>query len=185
MTEYNVTKKPLIEHQECVAEAGVVVFATACGQTLQSCENCEDFGNDRVVTGVISIVGDVEWSIFLVLPEATAIALVVKFAGFEVPFDSDDMGDAVGELTNILAGEVKRKLDAKGVKANITLPSIFRSEGLDLLVQRHTSVTKTCFVCEGGKLWTGVICSKEGGFASGASEWADKTKRSEKKVLER
>ena len=39
------------------------------------------------------------------LPRQTASNLVLAFAGCEIDFDSPDMGDAVGELANILAGD--------------------------------------------------------------------------------
>lgn len=160
------TKASPLEHRECVGEAAVEIFGTACGMQLQRCEDNEDLGSDGAVIGVISLVGDVDWSVFLGLPKVTAVVLAVKFAGFEIPFDSDDMGDAVGELTNILAGEVKRRLEQKSVPAMISLPSVIRAESLHMLVQRGTSVVKTCFACGAGKLWTGVVCSKEGGFVA-------------------
>jgi CheY-specific phosphatase CheX len=160
------TTETSADHRECVAQAAVSVLGDACGQTLESCEDEPGAYNDGAVIGVISIVGGVEWSIFLGLPRATAVALTETFAGFPIPFDSEDMGDAVGELTNILAGDVKRRLEGKSVEAAISLPSVVRAESLQVLVQRGTSVTKTCFACAAGKLWTGVVSSKEGGFVA-------------------
>jgi len=159
-------KASTFEHLQCVGEAAVEILGAACGMEFQPHEDKEDLTSDGVVIGVISIMGDVEWSIFLGLLKATAITLAAKFADFEIPFDSDDMGDAVGELTNILAGEVKRKLAAKSVSVTILLPTVIRAEGLHVLVQRGMSTTKSCFACEAGKLWTGVASSKEGGFVA-------------------
>ena len=68
------------------------------------------------VLSVISLVGGVDWSIFLGLPKDTAVALAKSFAGFDIPFESDDLGDAIGELSNILAGNVKARLDRVGIK---------------------------------------------------------------------
>ena len=165
-TETTETKASDLEHRECVGEAAVEVFNAACGMQLQRCEDNEGLGSDGAVIGVISLVGDVEWSVFLGLPKAIAVTLAAKFAGFDIPFDSEDMGDVVGELTNILAGEIKRRLGVKSVAATITLPSVIRAESLHVLVQRGTSTTKTRFSCEAGKLWTGVTSSKEGGFVA-------------------
>ncbi len=164
MSETTETDTTQRERRECVGEAAVAILGTACGMQLQACEDNEDLCSDGTVIGMISIVGDVDWSIFLGLPKMTAVVLAAKFAGFEIPFDSADMGDAVGELTNILAGETKRRLASKSVSATISLPSVVRAESLEVLGQRSTSVMKTCFTCEGGKLWTGVIFSKEGGL---------------------
>jgi len=166
-TGTNVSDPSVMQHRECVGEAAEEILHTACGLELQPLADGQDLGDDGVMIAVIALVGEVDWSVFLGLPRGTATALAAKFAGFEIPFDSDDMGDAVGELTNILAGEVKRRLAAKGVTAMISLPSVIRAESLRVLVQRGTDVTKACFASEVGALWTGVASSKEGGFVVG------------------
>ncbi len=163
-TESIDTKATTFEHAECVGEAAIEILGSACGVQLEPQECDENLGSDGVVIGVISIVGDVEWSIFFGLPKVSAMALAAKFAGFEIPFDSEDMGDAVGELTNILAGEIKRRLAGKSVAVTIALPSVIRAESIHVLNRRDTSAVKMCYSCEAGKLWTGVISPKEGGF---------------------
>jgi len=160
------TKAAPLAHRECVGEAAVSMLGSACGLELCACEDDGELASDGVLIGVISLIGGVEWSLFLGLPRATAVALARQFAGFDIPFDSDDMGDAAGELTNILAGEVKRLLAQRGVEATISLPSVLRAQSLHVLVQRGMAVTKTCFDSAAGKLWTGVISTREGGFVA-------------------
>jgi CheY-specific phosphatase CheX len=162
-TDINKAHASVIEHSDCVTEAAMEIFSSTCGQSLEPLQNVDDLVGSSVI-GLISIVGGVEWSIFLGMPRETAVRLTAKFAGFEIPFDSDDMGDAVGELTNILAGEVKRRLERRNVQATISLPSVLRVESLRVLVQRGTSSVKSCFTCEAGTLWTGLVCLEEGGF---------------------
>ncbi len=155
-----------LQHGECVAEAAESVFGAACGLDLTRIDEPDDLGADGVIIAVISVVGDVDWVVFLGLPRATAVSLAAMFAGFEIPFDSDDMGDAVGELTNILAGEVKNQLAKRNRSATISLPSVVRAESLQVLLQRGTTTMKTCFSCEAGAFWTGVVSSREGGFVA-------------------
>jgi CheY-specific phosphatase CheX len=119
--------------------------------------------NTEVVIAIISLVGQVEWSVFIGLPRATASALAAKFAGFEIPFESPDMGDAVGELANIIAGDVKARLDSRGVKADISLPTVIRAQDIHVLVQRNAHTMRNCFQSEVGPLWVGVTAGK-GGF---------------------
>ena len=121
----------------------------------------QDLATDGVVIAVISLVGDVEWSVFLGLPRQTATVVAAKFAGFEIPFDSEDMGDAIGELTNILAGQVKALLDQRKVKVELSLPSVMRAESLHVLVQSKVVTRKTCFNSPLGRFWTGVTVGKE------------------------
>src|SRR5690625_52081 len=41
-------------------------------------------------------------SLMLAIPRGTAVALSEVFLGMELPFESDDMGDLIGEISNIL-----------------------------------------------------------------------------------
>jgi len=144
------------KHINCVADAATQILSATCGVTIEPLDETEDFASENVIIGIISLVGDIEWSVFLGMPSDTAVATALKFAGFEIPFDSEDMGDAIGELTNMLAGQVKLNLDQKGVHADISLPSVIRAEHMTVLVQRQNHVDKRCFTSELGKFWTGV-----------------------------
>ncbi len=156
---------PAAEHHDCVADAAATIFSATCNLNLQRGEE-NDLCHGGVIIAIISIVGDVDWSIFLGLPRATAEAIAAKFAGFEIPFDSSDMGDAIGELTNILAGEVKNRLYARKVRCEISLPSVIRAESLEVLVQSNANARKTCFASDAGPLWTGITAERSGGLVA-------------------
>jgi chemotaxis protein CheX len=150
-----------LENEDCVYEAAVDVFRAACNLEIEPTEEEGNLSADGTIIGVISIVGDVEWSVFLGLPRATTDQLMKRFTGFEIPFDCEDIGDAVGELTNVLAGQVKKQLANRKVNAKISLPSVMRATSMEVLVQQGTSATKTCFDSEVGKFWTGVVALQE------------------------
>jgi chemotaxis protein CheX len=152
-------------HTDVVAQAAVDVFNTTCGVSLEPLSE-ENLAADGIIMAVISLVGDVEWSVFLGLPRQTATAAAAQFAGFEIPFDSPDMGDAVGEMTNMLAGQVKMLLDQRSVRAEISLPSVLRAENMSVLVQRSVESYKTCFGSSLGKLWTGVTIGHAHGLVA-------------------
>lgn len=91
-------------------------------------------GEDRIrIVGIISFVGDLMWSLALILPHDSAEATAQKFAGFEIPFDSADMGDVVGELINVLAGVLCGNLEAAGVKSQMSLPTVARGDAFELM----------------------------------------------------
>jgi chemotaxis protein CheX len=142
-------------HSEVVGQAALSVLHSAC--RVNPRVSGQEGPEGSVIVAIISLIGEVEWSVFLALPRQSASAVAARFAGFEIPFESNDMGDAVGELTNILAGEVKRLLDARGVKANISLPSVIRADSIHLLRQRGVRTLKTAIDCEAGAVWAGVI----------------------------
>jgi CheY-specific phosphatase CheX len=149
-----------ILHTECLAEAAAEILGATCGITLTPQQDDSDSETKTVIIAVISLVGDVEWSIFLALPDDTATAVAAKFAGFEIPFDSPDMGDAVGEVANILAGRVKAMLVGKGLKASISLPSVIRANGVHLLAQSEVQTVRMCFASQLGTLWTGIMAAR-------------------------
>ncbi len=151
-----------LPNSDCLTDAARDIFAATCGTQVQPVlGSCDNILNNEVILSVISLVGDVEWSVFLALPRETASALAQKFAGFEIDFESDDMGDAIGELTNILAGDVKAKLDQRGRKAEISLPSVMRCSSLQVLIPRDAPVQRFCYTTPGGPFLTGIICSRK------------------------
>jgi chemotaxis protein CheX len=123
------------ERVECVVQAVIDIGVSVLGEAPVL---DEEIASEQVlvcegVLGIISLVGDVEWSLVLGLPATTAPAMTERFAGFAIPFESEDMGDAVGELTNLIAGEVKVQLDRIGLRSDISLPQVFRGAGIEVL----------------------------------------------------
>ena len=152
---------PNLQHHECVGDAAVDMLGATCGVELEPQQDDEALNTDGVIIAIISLLGDVDWSVFLGLPRETATGLAAKFAGFEIPFDSPDMGDAIGELANIVAGEVKNRLDKRGLQAEISLPGVIRAESPCVLNQQNVEAVKMCFASPVGPLWTGVIAQKQ------------------------
>ncbi len=73
------------------------------------------------VSGIIGFSGALAGTTVLSFPYATATKLVSMFAGAELAPTSPDFADAVGELTNMIAGSAKSQL---GEVAGITTPVV-------------------------------------------------------------
>jgi chemotaxis protein CheX len=151
------TTNPVIENADAVCQATEQVMEMTCGIEVTPTQSDPQHEQTDMIIALITIVGDVDWAVFIGLPAETATSLAMKFAGFEIPFDSPDMGDAVGEMTNILAGQVKALLDSRGLNADISLPSVMRAKGIHLLVQKGGQCLKTCYESQLGRFWTGVL----------------------------
>ena len=91
---------------DAVRQATRSTFGSICGAEPAALASGQKPLPCSSVVGVISYTGSVSWSFALVLPEKTARALAEKFSGFPIPFDSADMGDVVGELANVVAGDI-------------------------------------------------------------------------------
>ncbi|MFP4107003.1 MAG: chemotaxis protein CheX [Phycisphaerae bacterium] len=154
----STTDQSIIRHWNCVEAAVGEAFLGTCGVQVAPIDGGKQFISDcgKVIVAVINLVGDVDWAVFLGLPKETAEELSTMFTGFEIPYDSEDMGDAVGELTNILAGTLKAVLDRKGVAADISLPTVMRGQHMEFLAQSNIQSRQQLYDSPHGKFVTGV-----------------------------
>ncbi len=155
MTPTTIQQGPAVEHKECLGLAVKKIFRTACGAELKTLKSTPDT-DGSVIVGMISLSGDLNWSIFIGLSSETASSLISKFFGFEIPFDSDDMCDAAGELASILAGEIKTQLSRRGIKVNLSLPSAIRAKNVYIPRQNESDTFRLSLGTSGGNLWAGI-----------------------------
>lgn len=142
----------------CFKQAVVASLGSICGIEPNFHENLETNEENDAVIGMISLLGDCKtWSFMLGIPRETVSHLVLKFAGFEIDFDSPDMGDVVGELANIVAGDIASRLSNIGVKANLSLPVVTRGKSVEILKVDSLSYLKLCFSLPYGQFWIYII----------------------------
>ena len=159
----NAAEQSILKHWDCIASAVNEVFATSCGTEIELCDD-DGMGmsaDHSVILAIISFIGDVEWSVFFVYPEETAEAVATRFAQYEVSFDSYDMGDAVGELANVIAGKIKMILDSRGAGVEISLPTVISGDSMELLILQGISSWKECYDSQCGKFWGGIFAGNQ------------------------
>jgi CheY-specific phosphatase CheX len=145
------SQTPLEEYvRQSVCETVTLIGA---GEVLPTATGCHDERFDGVC-GIIPIGGDLVCSFVLGLPRRTATQLVATFAGCDIEYDSPDMGDAVGELANILAGDFIARLDAAGVSASISIPMVARGHDDELLLPTDYPAFRIAFTTPAGPFWT-------------------------------
>lgn len=147
---------------DAVRAAADEFFGTYCGLALT-----EQFGRPAAdppvcIMGVIAFAGDAPWSFALVLPEPTAVAVSGRFAGVEVPFRGPDMGDLVGEVANVLAGLVSARLDAAGVRAELSLPTVARGRDIEFLPPGDAATARVEYDSPAGRLWFELVLARGG-----------------------
>lgn len=145
---------------DLVKKSVLETFGSICGMEPDYKGKMDGESPCEAVVGIISLVGVESWSIMVGLPRGTASVMAEKFAGFEIPFESEDMGDAVGELTNILAGDVCARFDEEGIKTDLSLPTITRGSDLELLSPRKQSSTSLEFALPEGRFWITLVSMK-------------------------
>jgi two-component system chemotaxis response regulator CheY len=145
-----------VPHGQCVPDAMVEMMSQTSQLELREIGEDQGIRSGSIVFGGIAILGGVQWAVILGFQKDAAVQVAERFAGFEIPFDSPDMGDAISELTNIVAGHIKRKLVERGVDVEISLPVVNAAEGFKTLAQRNTTCDHRYFDSEVGKMWTAV-----------------------------
>jgi len=140
-----------------VRDAAIAFFGSYCG--MEPCEQADAPAEQSGpgIMGVISFFGDPVWSLSLVLPETTAVAASKSFTGMDIPFDSPDMGDLVGEMANVMAGDIVARLDAEGITAQMSLPTVARGHDVELLAPSNACTARIKFVSPTGDFWFRLI----------------------------
>jgi len=153
-----------VPHGECVPRAVTEVLHEACGLRVTHAPSEQDVMHGDLVLGMLVIQGAVHWSVALGFARETAEAVVSGFAGYEIPFDHADMGDAIGEITNMVGGRLKALLGARGVNVEMSLPAVVGASNFRILRLRNTPADSTEFDAPAGKLWSTVAVGLHGGM---------------------
>lgn len=74
------------------------------------------------ISGVIGLSGDVVGSVVLSFPKLVALKVVSAMMGMEIKIIDDTVTDAIGEITNIVAGRAKEGM--KGQNVSISIPNV-------------------------------------------------------------
>ena len=109
------------------------------------------------VTGVIGITGEANGTISVTFDEGSILGVVSKMFGEPLKELNAEVSDAVGELTNMISGQARRKLEEDGRHFEAAIPSVIT--GKDHEVNHITSgpIVAVPFSTDGGR-FTVEIC---------------------------
>lgn len=166
-----------IPHGECAAQAMQAMLAKVCAlnvvvgtrETITPGTPGAGAGmveSQHMVFGVITIGGDMQWSVTLGFEQAAAEGVASRFAGYPITMVDPDLGDAIGEITNVVVGYIKRLLRERGVGVTHSLPMVFSADRIRLLVQRGrcTVADRVDFTSEVGRFWISVTAGTSAGM---------------------
>jgi chemotaxis protein CheX len=77
-------------------------------------------------SGIIGFSGAVVGTVVVSFQKQAAERIVEAFAKCAIPADTPDFADALGELTNMIAGAAKKEF---GTKASISVPTVVMGAG--------------------------------------------------------
>ena len=76
------------------------------------------------VSGVIGLTRDSKGTISVSFTEKSILAIVSNMFGEEIKELNEEVKDAVGELTNMISGQARKKLDELGRKLHGAIPTV-------------------------------------------------------------
>lgn len=134
-----------------IVESAVNVFETmlGCTPTRTDVTISDSFRDEFDVTGVIGLSGQASGTVVISLEEQVALSAAGAMLCAEFPQLDEDVLDVVGELTNMIAGNAKSRLDQYEMR--LALPTVIT--GTEHVI-RFTSKVRPAiisFECEWGK----------------------------------
>jgi CheY-specific phosphatase CheX len=149
------------ELEEKVRESVLTTFESLLGEEL---EYVGDGSGGDSLNGIIGNVtvfnSDHTISLMLAIPRDTAVFISKVFIGMELPFDSDDMGDLIGEVSNILAGDVAANVEKVGFRGQSSLPMATRGSDLTLFMPSKPPTKKMKFASENAEFLLTMVLSE-------------------------
>lgn len=84
------------------------------------------------VTGVTGLTGDRKGSVCICFSERDAILAYRALIGDYQDTVNPEVIDAVGELTNIIAGQARKEFEKAGINLKAAIPNVVMGRGVDL-----------------------------------------------------
>ncbi len=98
--------------------------------------------SETLIAGSVGFIGKLKGVIYIFMGLSLAEKITANLLGLE-PHKIEEEGnetvnDAIGELTNIIAGAFKTDLSNKGCECRMTIPSILRGSNYSIESTRHS-----------------------------------------------
>ncbi|MBP1715300.1 MAG: CheC domain protein [Deltaproteobacteria bacterium] len=111
------------------------------------------------VSGIVGITGDAEGSMCLTFAKESILFITSQMLGEEQKEINEDVKDAVGELTNMISGDSRRRLQEVGHNFSGSIPSVISGYGHEVKHISRGPVLSIPFTTQAGK-FTLEVCFK-------------------------
>ena len=81
------------------------------------------------VSGVIGLIVEVSGTISFSFTEKCILSFVSKMFGEEIKELNDDIGDAAGEISNMISGQARREMEDMGRSLQAAIPTVIMGNG--------------------------------------------------------
>jgi chemotaxis protein CheX len=105
---------------------------------------------ENTITGVIGLAGTHKGVLAIHFPYAVAFAITSNFLGIDIDEINEDVEDAIGEIANMLGGNVKSILSENGRDIDLSLPSTISGKEYGFQSSKSADKTLIAFTAEAG-----------------------------------
>jgi len=113
------------------------------------------------VTGMLGFAGTYNGLISLHCPVELALGITSHMLGCDCNEVNDDLRDAIGEVANMLGGNVKRVLSKGGLDVRLSIPTVIFGGEHAVNVLSDPDCLVVAFDADGGVLLIGLTLKKE------------------------
>lgn len=138
--------------QAKVIEAAQEIFSTMVMMEVSAVEGTPDglSSFQDSISGVIGLTGTHKGVLAIHLPHVVAMAITGSFLGMDVDSINEDVEDAVGELANMMGGNVKSILSEKGRDIELSMPTTIQGKRYEFEPTREVERLVIPFTSENG-----------------------------------
>ncbi len=135
-----------------IIESAKEIFSTMVMMEIEVVDQANNEVKTLVdsISGVIGLAGTHKGVLAIHLPNHVAKAITGSFLGMEVTEMGEDVEDAVGELANMLGGNVKTILSEKGRDIELSMPSTISGHEYNFQPTKEVERFLINFSCESG-----------------------------------
>lgn len=140
--------------EEIINLAITEVFKTMLGSEVEARPPDPGWLNgESHVAGCVGFIGTITGVVYIYLSEPFSRTVTAQMVGIDVDeVDSDEMvNDAMGEISNMVVGQLKAKLCDRGISCVLTIPSIVRGSHFSIETIKNTERKIQCFASLDGQ----------------------------------
>jgi chemotaxis protein CheX len=124
VTSFAEIGEKLIESTIEIFTGMVMMDVSVAGESIQKLGPLK-----QSITGMVGLAGTHKGVLAVHFPKKVALAVTSSFLGMDVDEINEDVQDAIGEIANMLGGNLKTILSDRGKDIQLSLPStIFGDE---------------------------------------------------------
>ena len=114
------------------------------------------------VSGIIGLTGSATGSMALSFSEKSILKIVSNMLGEEIKEINGDIKDAVGEITNMISGVARKKLESMGLNVSAAIPTVVAGKSHSIAHVLGGPSIIIPFETEDGPFFVDVCMSKPG-----------------------